>query len=85
MQNALQLFTRPAILLFVGALLCTAPSGRPLTATFRLGGQDFSGTTIYADYRPEAKTGHYDALAGNALFWDKMIIIDFKYKRFGVK
>ncbi len=59
--------------------------GRPLKQQFYLGSQSFTDAMIYADFRKEARTKDYDAIAGNALFWDKMIIIDFKNKAFGVQ
>lgn len=59
--------------------------GRPLNKEFQLAGQTFSNVIVYADYRHEAKTNDYDAIAGNALFWEKTVIVDFKNKRFGVK
>lgn len=59
--------------------------GRPLKEPFQLGGQTYSDIMIYADYRKEARTNSYDAITGNVLFWDKMVIIDFKNKKFGVK
>jgi len=58
---------------------------RPLKDSFELGGQSFANISVYADYRKEARTNNFDALAGNALFWGKTVIIDFKNKRFGVK
>lgn len=59
--------------------------GRPLKQQFQLAGQTFSNITVYADYRQDSGTDTYDASAGNALFWDKTVIIDFKNQRFGVK
>jgi hypothetical protein len=59
--------------------------GRALNKSFSVAGLTFSNVTIYADYRQEAVSRDYDAIAGNALFWDKTVIIDFKNKRFGVK
>ena len=59
--------------------------GRPLKQEFQLAGQTFSNITVYADYRQDYRTDTYDAITGNALFWDKTIIIDFKNQRFGVK
>lgn len=59
--------------------------GRPVKAAFELVGQRFSDVTVYADFRPSEQDTGYDAITGNALFWDKTIIIDFKKKEFGVK
>lgn len=59
--------------------------GRVLKDTFILAGQTFSNTKVYADYRKDYRTDAYDAITGNALFWNKTIIIDFKNKKFGVR
>ena len=59
--------------------------GRPLKGAFYLVGQRFSDVTVYADFRQSEKDADYDAITGNALFWDKTIIINFKKKEFGVK
>ena len=59
--------------------------GRPLNQEFELAGHTFSNTMVYADYRQDYRTDIYDAITGNALFWDKTIIIDFKNQRFGMK
>jgi len=60
--------------------------GRPLKQQFELAASSFfSEIMVYADYRKEAKTKDYDAVSGNALFWNKTIIIDFENKRVGFK
>ena len=59
--------------------------GRLMKDSFELAGQTFSGINIYADYRKEARTINYDAVAGNALFWNNVVVIDFKNKKFGIK
>ncbi len=59
--------------------------GRQMKNNFVLGGKQFSNILIYADYRKEARLNEFDAVAGNALFWNNTIIIDYKYKKFGVK
>jgi hypothetical protein len=59
--------------------------GRPVKGAFDLVGQRFSDVTVYADFRPSEQDTDYDASTGNALFWDKTVIIDFKKKEFGVK
>ena len=58
---------------------------RPIKDSFQLGGQTFSNIMIYTEFRKEARTGHYDAIAGNVLFWNKTIVIDFKNRKFGVR
>lgn len=59
--------------------------GRPLNAPFMLGGQSFGNALVYADSRPEARSQDYDAIAGNALFWDHLVVLDFKNRRFGMR
>lgn len=59
--------------------------GRPVKEAFNLAGHRFSNVTVYTDFRPSPQDTGYDAITGNALFWDKTIIIDFKKKEFGVK
>lgn len=59
--------------------------GRPVTEAFDLAGQRFSDVPVYADFRPSEKDADYDAITGNALFWNKTVIIDFEKKEFGVK
>jgi len=57
--------------------------GRPLQANFVLAGRTYDSTVIYTDLRPEQDEA-YDLIAGNALFWDRKVIIDFKKKQFGI-
>ncbi len=59
-------------------------TGKQLNENFTLGGQNFIGTTIYSDHRKKQAKNEWDLIAGNVLFWDKTIIIDFKNKKFGV-
>jgi len=59
--------------------------GRPMKDTMVLGGQSISGFRVYADQNDTGRTREYDAITGNALFWDKTVIIDLKNKKFGVK
>jgi hypothetical protein len=60
-------------------------TGKPIEEPFTLGGQNFNSTMIYVDHRKQQNKNEWDLIAGNALFWDKTIIIDFKNKKFGVK
>ncbi len=60
-------------------------TGRILNDSFNLAGQGFNQTMVYADPRQDYRTDKYDAVTGNTLFWDKMIVIDFKNRRFGVQ
>ena len=58
--------------------------GRKMPDSFELAGKNYAGIMVYADYRKEARTNSYDAIAGNALFWDKTLVLDFKNKRVGI-
>lgn len=59
-------------------------TARPLKDSFMLAGQHFYNIMVYADHRDDAGDASFDAITGNALFWDKTVIIDFKNKKFGV-
>lgn len=58
--------------------------GRKMKDSFQLANQLVPGVVLYADQRREARTNQFDGITGNALFWDKIIIIDFRNKRFGI-
>ena len=64
-------------------------TGRKMTDTVEIAGQKFYDVEIYADHRKEfqesAITDKPYLVTGNALFWNKTIIIDFRNKRFGIK
>ena len=60
-------------------------TGKIIKDTFELAGQRFSNVKVYANHSGLGIDRQTDGMAGNALFWDKTIIIDFKNKKFGVK
>ncbi len=60
-------------------------TGRVLRDSFLIGGQLVSNIIVYANHSGSGEENEYDAITGNALFWDKVIIIDFKNKRFGLR
>lgn len=63
-------------------------TGRRIAGTIEIGGQKFDSVEIYADHREkiqEALNAPPYLVTGNALFWNKTIIIDFKHKQFGVQ
>jgi len=60
-------------------------TGKWIKEPFTLGGQQFNAAMIYADHRKIKDNNEWDAIAGNALFWNNTIIIDFRNKKFGVK
>lgn len=59
-----------------------------LPDTVTLAGAAYPKLKIYADYRTEAKIINcldgIDAITGNALFWEKVLAIDFKYRRMAI-
>lgn len=60
-------------------------TGKMITDTFQLAGQKFSFVKIYVNHSGLGIDKQTDGMAGNALFWNKMVIIDFKNKKFGVR
>jgi hypothetical protein len=60
-------------------------TGKMITDTFELAGQNFSNVKVYTNHSGLGIDNSTDGMTGNALFWDKTIIIDFKHKKFGVK
>jgi hypothetical protein len=60
-------------------------TGKLITDTFELGVQKFSNAKIYANHSGLGIDKNTDGMAGNALFWDKMMIIDFRNKKFGIQ
>lgn len=60
-------------------------TSKMINDTFILAGQTFSNVKVYANHSGLGIDNTTDGMTGNALFWDKIIIIDFKSKKFGVK
>ena len=60
-------------------------TGKMITDTFELAGQRFSNVKVYTNHAGLGIGSSTDGNTGNALFWDKTIIIDYKHKKFGVK
>jgi hypothetical protein len=58
--------------------------GRLIEDSILLAGQKFSNVKIYGNSSGYGIDNKSDAMAGNALFWDRVIVIDFKNKKFGV-
>lgn len=59
-----------------------------IDGTIEIAGQKFNSVEIYADHRKEVQEADGAAaylVTGNALFWNKTVIIDFRNKTFGVK
>jgi hypothetical protein len=60
-------------------------SGRPVMQDIKLAGETYKNVTVYADPRGESRSEEFQGVVGNALLWEKMIIIDLKQKRFGIR
>jgi len=60
-------------------------TGKLIKDTFELAGQKFHHIKVYANHSGLGIDNKADGMAGNALFWNKTIIIDFRNKKFGVK
>ena len=60
-------------------------TSKMVTDTFELAGQKFSNVKVYTNHSGLGISHSLDGMTGNALFWDKTIIIDYKHKTFGVK
>lgn len=60
-------------------------TGKLIKDTFTLAGQKFSNVKVYANHSGLGIDHNTDGMTGNALFWDRTIVIDFKHKKFGVK
>lgn len=56
-----------------------------ITDTIELAGVKFTHVKIYANHTDLGIDSETDATAGNALFWDRIAIIDFKNRKFGLK
>jgi hypothetical protein len=57
---------------------------RMITDTFELAGKKFSNVKIYENHSGLGIDRKTDGMAGNFLFWNNTVIIDFKNKKFGV-
>jgi hypothetical protein len=59
-------------------------TGKIVTDTFELAGRKFSNVKVYSNHSGLGIDHNTDAMTGNALFWDNIIIIDYKRKKFGI-
>ena len=60
-------------------------TARLITDTFELAGRKFCTVKAYKNRNDQSEYDDYDGITGNALFWDHLVIVDFKNKKFGVK
>jgi len=57
---------------------------RMITDTFEIAGMKFCNVKIYENHAGLGIDESTDGMAGNFLFWNHTILIDFKNKKFGV-
>ena len=57
---------------------------RMITDTFNFAGKDFFNVKIYENHAGLGIDKNTDAMAGNALFWNNTLIIDFKNKKIAI-
>ena len=60
-------------------------TGKLIKDTFELAGQKFNNVKVYSNHTGLGTDQSTDGMTGNALFWDRTIVIDFKNKKFGVQ
>lgn len=56
-----------------------------ISDTVELAGSKFVNVKIYANHTGFGVGAETDATTGNALFWDRLVVIDFRNKKFGLK
>ena len=61
-------------------------AGRPMRDSFTLAGHRFGNIELYQslDKENDLIVEGCDGVTGNILFWDKVVVIDFKHKKFGI-
>lgn len=60
-------------------------SGRPMKEPFTLAGRTYSDIIVYENPTGISAGEGYDAITGNALFYDRVLVIDMKHKQVGIK
>lgn len=58
---------------------------RLITDTFELAGKKYCNVKVYENFTDKGIDKNTDGVTGNYLFWNTIIIIDFKNKKFGVE
>ena len=58
---------------------------RMITDTFNIAGRKFCNVKVYESHTDFGMDKKTDGMAGNFLFWNSTIVIDFKNKKFGVQ
>jgi hypothetical protein len=59
-------------------------TGKMVTDTFELARRKFCNVKIYSNHSVLGIDHNTDAMTGNALFWDNIVIIDYKRKKIGI-
>ena len=59
--------------------------GRPMKDPFTLAGRTYADILVYENPEGMSAGDGYDAITGNALFDDRVLIIDMKHKKVGIK
>jgi hypothetical protein len=59
-------------------------TGRQMKDSIILAGHHFGNVRIYTNHNDTDPDRGVDAIAGNALFWDKTLVIDFRHRKFGL-
>ncbi len=59
-------------------------TGKLITDTFKIAGQKYCNVKVYANHSGLGIDDLTDGMTGNALYWDKTILIDFKNKKMGI-
>lgn len=60
-------------------------TGKLISDTFELAGRRYSHVKVYANHSGFGIDPATDGMTGNALFWNKTIVIDFRNRQFGLK
>ncbi len=58
---------------------------RMITDSFMLGGKTFCNVKVYENHAALGIDKNTDAMAGNFLFWNNTVVIDFKNKKIGIE
>lgn len=58
---------------------------RLITDSFELAGKIFCNVKVYENHTDNGMDMNTDGMAGNYLFWNNTVIIDYKNKKFGVQ
>lgn len=60
-------------------------TGKMITDSFELAGLHYANVKVYANHSGYGIDNNTDGMAGNALFWNRIMVIDFRNKKFGLQ